>query len=152
MSRLQFFYHNWHKMANLMKLVDMSWKEWTWKMWKTYWQLTKGFEIVNDASNGWSKYQRLQHFRAPLLLSSCDIVHYFINQFYVNYFEVMAKNSFWQPFLTTILNNGDSWNCWTCQHHVKWICYVHKHALRPKNHDIMIIISEIMAKNVILQP
>ena len=72
--------------------------------------------------------------------------------FYANYCEVIAKNSFWQPFLAAILNNGDSWNCWGSQHHLKWICYVHKHALRPKNHDIMIIISEIMAKNVILQP
>ena len=77
---------------------------------------------------------------------------YYNSRFYVNYSEVIAKNSFQQAFLATNLNNGDSWNCWTCQHHLTLIGNVHKHAIRPKNHDIMRIISIIRANYVILQP
>ena len=66
--------------------------------------------------------------------------------------KIHDSMSIQQPFfLATILNNGNSWNFWTCQHHLKCIFYVHKYAIKSKNHDIMIIISIIMTINGFLQ-
>ena len=54
--------------------------------------------------------------------------------------------------MAAILENGESWNCWSCLNHLKWIPHAHKHIFRPKIHDYVTIMSKIMNINGFLQP
>ena len=66
--------------------------------------------------------------------------------------KLWPKECHFAAMMAAILDNGDSWNCWCCLNHLKWIPHAHKHIFRPKIHDYVTIMSKIMAKNSFRRP
>ena len=59
---------------------------------------------------------------SQLLPKLWQIIHHSMSIIFWSYDQKQLSAA----IFATILINGNSWNCWTCQRHLYWICNVHE--------------------------